>query len=131
MKWIRNGITMFSSVIRPMSTFLENVYTRAGKRTRISVAKVSLEFLNWSEEQDESIDKCKIALENQITLVHRDASKRLCVFTDESKLIWSGVATQVPQEYIPKPFKDQRHETLCFISGAFAKAELRWATFEK
>lgn len=131
MKWMRNGIPNFSSIIRPLSVFLEKVYKRAGKRTRLAVAKVSLASFGWSQTEQDSFSECKVALENQVTLAHRDPSKQLCVFTDASELLWSGVVTQVPAQDLNKGYADQRHEPMCFLSSSFTNAELRWATIEK
>lgn len=131
MQWMRNGIPKFSTLIRPLSLLLEEVYKTVGKRTRLAAGKLPLSSSHWGQPESDAFDLCKQALENQVTLTHRDLSKRLCVFTDASELLWSGIVTQVPFGDLAKPFVDQRHAPLCFLSGQFTNAELRWATIEK
>lgn len=128
---MRSAIPSFSTIIRPLSDLLESVYQTAGKRTRLSVAKVSLANTGWSAEHDMAFRACKEALQYQVTLAHVDFSKRLCVFTDASELHWSGVVTQIPLADLSSAAAYQRHEPLDFLSGHFRGPELRWSTLEK
>lgn len=84
---MRNAIREFSFIIRPLSAFSECVYNRVGKPTRWGVAKISLAYLNWRPTEYDSFDKCKVALQNQVTLAHRDKLKRLLGYTDASDLL--------------------------------------------
>lgn len=130
MQWMRSGIPMFSTIIRPLSELLEAVYQLAGKRTKRAVSTISLDKI-WTTEHNNAFEQCKQALINQITLVHRNTALRLCVYTDASDLNWSGLVTQVPHEDLPLDHEHQRHEPMAFLSGAFAGAQLRWSTLEK
>ena len=66
-----------------------------------------------------------------LTLAHPNSSKILCFFTDASDKHWSGVLTQIPPSDLDKPFAEQNHEPLAFVSGSFTGSSLRWSTFEK
>lgn len=81
MQWMGSIIRLFSTIISPISSFLEKVYRRAGKRTRLAVANVSLVSFGWGAAEDISFHNCNDALENQGILAGRDESKRLCVYT--------------------------------------------------
>lgn len=131
MQWMRSAIPEFSKVISPLATFLEKVYTAAGKRTRLAVSKIRLQSLSWAEDQENAFRACKRALECQVRLAHVDYTKRLCVFTDASDLLWAGVITQVPVSDIPYAVSEQQHEPLPFFSGHFGRSKLRWSTLEK
>lgn len=131
MQWMRNAIPNFSNLVRPLMELLEIVYERAGKRTKISSAKIKLSEIGWSQEHRLVFEQCKAALANQVTLAHRDVSKRLCVYTDACDTVWSGVITQVPYEDLTNRHDDQRHEPLAFLSGHFSGSQLRWSIIEK
>lgn len=131
MQWMRSAIPAFSVVIRPLSEFLEKVYNATGKRTRQAAARILLSTLDWGKTEQDAFDRCKAAVEQQVTLAHRDISRRLCVYTDASDLIWSGIVTQVPPEDLSLPHVDQRHQPLSFLSGHFTGPQLGWSTLEK
>lgn len=71
------------------------------------------------------------AVEHQVTLAHRDANQRLCVYTDASDFLRSGIVTQVPPIDISKPYAKQRHQPLAFLSGHFSGPQIRWSILEK
>ena len=74
---------------------------------------------------------CKHALAEQVTLSHRDDGKRLCVYTDASDSVWSGIVTQVPYEELKNAHEKQRHEPLAFLSGRFNSVQFGWSILEK
>ena len=95
-QWVKNCIKQFSTLVDPLHTFMERVYDQAGKRTKRAVTRIQLSSLGWGTIQQEAFENCKAALIQQVTLAHRDHSKRMCVYTDASDLSWSGIFTQVP-----------------------------------
>lgn len=109
---------------------MENVYAHAGKRTKRAVARIQLTAFGWSSEQLDTFESCKNALANQVTLSHRDGSQRLCVYTDASDTVWSGIVTQVPIEDISKPHSEQSHSALAFLSGRFNATQLGRSVLE-
>ena len=102
---------------------MERVYNQAGKRTKRAVSRVQLQPLGWGSEEDKAFQVCKDALAHQVTLAHRDKTKRLCEYTDASDTVWSGIVTQVPLVDLSKPHEAQRHEPLGFLSGRFTTTE--------
>lgn len=131
MQWMRNEMPSFSSIIRPFAEFLEKVYQHTGRRTKRSVASVQLSKIGWSQIEEDAFVNCKQALEQQVTLAHRDVDQRLCVYTDASNNLWLGIATQVPPSDLVKTHIDQRHSLLAFLSGHFTGPQLGWSTLEK
>lgn len=131
MQWMRSAIPTFTTIIRPLSDFLEIVYDNAGKRTKLAVTRVQLRNIGWGKAEDDAFENCKQALEHQTTLAHRNDSCRLCVYTDACDLVWSGIVTQVPPSDISKTHDDQRHQPLAFLSGRFTGPQLGWSTLEK
>eukprot|EP00171_Calliarthron_tuberculosum_P003723 IDg3723t1 len=123
--------TALAELISPLQDFLEKVYTKAGKRTKRAVARVRLSSLGWSKLEQEAFTACKQALQQQVMLSHRDTSQRLCIFTDACDSIWSGIATQIPNEDTTNPYEEQRHSPLAFLSGRFTWTQLRWSVLEK
>jgi len=131
LQWVKNAIPQFTELIKPLHDFMEQVYVRAGKHTRQAVARFKLSTLGWNTAQRNAFEQCKAALAKQVTLSHRDDSKRLCVYTDASDIAWSGIVTQVPHTDLPNPHRNQRHEPLAFLSGKFDATQLGWSTLEK
>lgn len=93
LQWVETAVPNFSTLVGPLHTFMEKVYSKAGSRTKRAVAKFSLAALEWSEVERTAFEKCTSALKNQVTLAHRDDAKRLCIFTDASDSFWSGILT--------------------------------------
>ena len=131
MQWMRSAIPTFSTIIRPLSDFMETVYAKAGSRKKSAVNRLTLTTAGWSQVETDAFDSAKHALEHQVTLAHRDDTRRLCVYTDASDHLWSGMVTQVPPEDLRKPHVDQRHQPLCFLSGHFQGSSFGWSTLEK
>ena len=128
---MRNAIPNFTTLIRPIHELMEKVYARSGQRTKRSITRINLSDLGWNQDHLDTFDKCKSALQHQVTLAHYDDTKRICVYTDASDICWSGIVTQIPPENINLDHKDQRHQPLAFLSGNFVNAERRWSTLEK
>jgi len=131
LQWMKTGIPEFNRLIEPLHAIMEEVYTRAGKRTKVRVARVTLADAGWTNSHTITFQACKEALAAQVKLAHRDFSKRLCVFTDASDSVWSGVITQIPLSDINLPHNEKRHQPLAFLSGKFDATQLRWSTLEK
>ena len=110
---------------------MEQVYDRTGKRTKRAVSRYQLTAFGWNSAQRDAFEACKTALADQVTPSHRDETQRLCVYTDASDTVWSGIFTQVPREDLSKPHSEQCHQPLAFLSGRFNKTQLGWAIIEK
>lgn len=54
-------------------------------------------------------------------MAHVDYIKRLCVCTDASNLLWSGIVTQVPITEIPYSILEQNQKHSAFLSGHFSE----------
>jgi RNase H-like domain found in reverse transcriptase len=66
-----------------------------------------------------------------MTTAHPDPKQRICVFTDASDSIYSGIITQVPEHHLDLPVHDQQHQPLAFTSGRFRGSQERWTIPEK
>lgn len=71
------------------------------------------------------------ALARQVTFAHRNTDKQLCIYTDTSDTVWSGVVFQISQWNMVKSHQEQRHEPLGFLSGRFNLTQLGWSVLEK
>lgn len=131
LQWVKNGIPNFSALVAHLHEFMEKFYEHVGKRTKRAVANVQLTNLCWSHTQRTKFENCKTALAYQVTLSHRDRSKRLCVYTDASDHVWSGIFTKVPLRDTSKPHVEQRHDPLAFLSGRFNTTQYGWSILEK
>lgn len=72
----------------------------------------------------------KNSLEHEFTLSDRNHEICLCVYTDASDLLSSGIVALVPSEDLSQPQADQRHKPLEFLSVHFTGAQLGWSPLE-
>lgn len=92
---------------------------------------MSLDKLGWIPHFTEAFDAFKKSIAKRVTLAHRDESKRLFIYNDDSDTHWSGIVTQVPFDDISVAHQDQAHDPLAFHSGRFSPTQLGWSKLEK
>ena len=131
MQWLRTAIPQFAALVAPLHAMLEKAYHINSSRTKRLAARIHLSSIGWGPSECQAFDACKHAIRNQITLAHRDYTKRLCLFTDASDTIWAAFLSQVPPSALHLPVDQQPHEPLAFLSGRFNDTQLRWSTLEK
>jgi RNase H-like domain found in reverse transcriptase len=61
-----------------------------------------------------------------MTTAHPDPKQRVCLFTDASVALYSGIITQVPEHHLDLPVHDQQHQPLAFTYGRFRGSQERW-----
>ena len=108
LQWVKNEIPNSTDTIQPLHILMERGYTQAGKRNKRAVARIQLVAIGWGASEFSVFEKCKHALAHQVTLAHRKAEMRLCLYTDASDNAWSGMFTQVLREDLVKPHSEQR-----------------------
>ena len=132
LNWMRGAIPNFAEIVAPLNVSLEQAYDIAGGRTKKKVSSVLLRRVDWGAAQKTSFQNCIAALQNAVTLSHRDETLRLCVFTDASDSHWASVVTQVPPEDLHhRVVMEQRHQPLAFLSGSFKGATSKWSVTDK
>ena len=116
---LKNGIPQFFDIVKQLQDFMKLIYARAGKTTKRSVSGLQLTLYSWGTKEMDAFEACKTSLVHQVNLSHRDDKKRLCVYTNASDTVWSGIVTQVLQEDLSKKHLNQHREPLGFLSGRF------------
>lgn len=128
--WMRTSIPEYSKKISPLHELMECCYKKAGKRTKRSVAKISLVGL-WGAKHDDAICNVKNHLAHAVSLAHPKDNRDLCLFTDASDAHWAAVLTQVEKTQFSLAVVEQDHEPLAFLSGFFKGHAARWSIVEK
>jgi len=131
LQWMATAIPDFTHRIEPFRVILEEAYKISGARTKKSVQRIPLSTLSWGTEEETLFREFQLNLQEIVKLSHRDTTKTLCIYTDASDEFWSAVATQCLPDELSKCEKEQRHEPLAFLGGAFRGAQERWSTYEK
>jgi hypothetical protein len=126
--WVRSSIPMFSKEISPLQALLQKYTCEAGSMKANVLRKFNID---WNEDHNNCFFKIKSLLSNQVKLVHLDSTQQLCLFTDASDAFYGIVLTQIPENDVEKPFEEQLHSPLAFLSGKFTKSQLNWSTIEK
>lgn len=63
--------------------------------------------------------------------MHREESKRLCLYIDANDSHCSGFLTQVPRVNLFLPYSHELHEPLAFFSGCPSGAKMVFSTLKK
>ena len=131
LQWIRTTIPNFSELVQPLRVILNKAFVSTARRSKRNAARILLKTVQWGHIEEECFEKCKQAVKSQVLLVHRDNTKRLCLFTDASDTGWAGILTQIPANQVGTDHEIQDHQPLAFLSGHFNETQLSWATVEK
>ena len=87
--WMRNAIPEFAKTIAPLQALMESAYSKAGKRTKQSVRKISIAD-SWGEEHTRAFDTIKAQLAAAVKLAHPRSECTMCLFTDASCLLYTS-----------------------------------------
>ena len=128
--WMRTSIPEYSKRIEPLHTLMEQVYKKAGRRTKRAVSKVSLTEL-WGRHHDVAFADIKQQLPQSTTLFVPKDGHQLCLFTDASEDQWAAVLTQIPEEQSKRDINEQEHEPLSFLSRSFTGSAAKCSVPEK
>lgn len=110
---------------------MEEKIDESGKRTKQAAAEGNLQNPGWSSAKIDALKRCKLALEQQVTVCHLDPEKRSCGYTDASEIIWSDIVAEALSPDLPKACSKQEHAPLAFLSGHLSGSELGGSTVEK
>ena len=81
----------------------------------------------WTEKCEKSFNNLRILLMQDPILKYPDPEQPYVLFTDASKIGWSGVLTQHYAERDARP----RYHPVCYVSGLFRGSQLNWAALTK
>jgi RNase H-like domain found in reverse transcriptase len=105
---------------------------RAARRRSLGITSTVYAILttaaNAREKAFRSLQEDILTL---MSTAHPDPSKLVCVFTDASDALYSGMITQVLECHLDLPVHDQQHQPLAFTSGRFRGSQERWTIPEK
>ena len=128
--WMRSSIPAYAETIAPLHELMEQAYKKAGKRTKHAVRKISLAS-DWGANHDAAFDSIIKQLAAKVKIAHPKPDHITCLFTDASDTHWAAILTQFPSSERRQPIEDQKHEPLCFLSGAFKGSSANWSVPEK
>lgn len=122
--------TELSLTIRSVIDLLKQLYVHVGKHTRLPEELFSVRGVGRDNEDDNTSCLGHVVLEHQVTLVHIDAQKRLCVYR-EVDIFWLVVVSQNPIYNVSLLRIVLSQKPLAILSGYFTDFLLRWSTKEK
>ena len=85
---------------------------------------------NWTDRCQKSFEHLRSLLMQHPILKYPDQEKPYMLFTDASKIGWSGVLTQPywqGGEDSPSTRKKPKYHPVCYVSGLFRGSQLNWA----
>ena len=75
---------------------VEKAYKKAGRRNKSAINPMELKSLGWVAEHKTSFDNLKSLLCDAIKLSFPNLNHAICVHTDASNRLWSGIVTHTP-----------------------------------
>ena len=87
----------------------------------------------WTEKCQKSFDNLRQLLMQHPILKYPDQTKPYVLFTDASKIGWSGVLTQPYTEQSESSGRSRKpkYHPVCYVSGLFRGSQLNWAALTK
>ena len=130
--WIRTSIPRYSELIAPLQQLLTDALASIAAMDKpTNPKKVLLGTVGWIQIHTDTFTAINRAVAKSTSLAYPEEDKVLCVFTDASDLHWAGIVTQTSPEELTKPYLEQSHQPLAFLSGSFTGSQLHWPTIEK
>lgn len=77
--------------------------------------------IGWKETHVLAFNQDKMSLFNAVELSHREPAKIICVHTDPSDRLWSGIVTQCDTTMLEKPKLEQNHQPQAFPEAIFSQ----------
>jgi RNase H-like domain found in reverse transcriptase len=110
--------------VAPLQAVLAKVFEGKSRRTKKAAAAVSLLHL-WGPEEQAAFKDLQAAIIKSMKLAFPDPDKRICVLMDASDRVYDGVVTQIREDQLDLPMKEQDHRPLAPLSGDFKSAQQR------
>ncbi len=131
LNWMRSSIPRFAEMVHPLQDLLLSASREAKSLKKTILKRVPLGKIGWNESHSSCFQSIKTTLCELMTLSHPMDGWLRFLFPDASDQFWSIFLTQIPPDDISKPYEDQRHEPLAFISGQFKDSQIHWPIIEK
>ena len=115
--YYRKFIPRFADISRPLTLLTRH----------------DVEF-DWTDRCQKSFEHLRALLMQHPILKYPDQEKPYMLFTDASKIGWSGVLTQPywqGGEDSPSTGKKPKYHPVCYVSGLFRGSQLNWAALTK
>ena len=128
---MRDHLPEYTGRTAVLNDLLNRGLASAPRRNKKAAQKLVLTELGWDSACDRAWEDCRLMLQEAVTLAHPDPTLEVCVFSDASHTHWGAVITQVPAEQMQLPLREQVHQPLIFLSGAFRGSSLKWPIIDK
>jgi transposase InsO family protein len=129
--WLRPSIPAYAELVEPLQALLNDTLSQESAFPHRNPKNRPIDPKRWVAEGQQRFKQINQAIANSVCLSYPDPNKIVCVFTDASDLHWAGIVTQTTTAELSRPFSEQVHEPLAFVSGSFRGSQLNWPTVEK
>ena len=117
--WLHLHLPMLAEVVSPLRDLLESLLRGVTRWNKRAASSKAISKARWEDTCENAWKKCKLLLQECVTLAQPRENCSVMVFTDASDLHWGGMITQVPDEELSAHHGDpatMRHEPLPFLS---------------
>jgi hypothetical protein len=104
---------------------------KATKRNMKAAESVELTGDLWTPAIEEAWNNAKLMLKDVTTMAHPDPHMDKVLFCDACDTGWGAILTQRPVTHRDKPWADQLHEPLAFLSKAWDTAAAKYSTTDQ
>jgi hypothetical protein len=103
---MRSAIPNYSKRVAPRQAALAQVFEGISCKKKKAAAAVSLQHL-WVPEEQAAFKSLQAAIMESMTLTFSDPDVRICVVTDASDRVYARLVTQIHEEQLDLPMKEQ------------------------
>jgi RNase H-like domain found in reverse transcriptase len=119
--WMRSAIPNYPKRVAPLRAALEKVFEGKSRRK----LQPQCRCYTFGDQRSKRLSKIYKQL-SWIQWRWHSRPKGICILTDTSDRLYSGLLTQIDEEQLDLPMEEQDHQPLAFLSGEFKGAQLRW-----
>ena len=129
--WLAPTIPRLAEHVAPLRAMLQRIQAARGSLKNKALVGTKLVDFGWDAQMDDVWDTFLVAIARAASLQTYDADLELCLFTDASDAHFASVVTQCSSAELLKPFSEQQHLPLFFLSGSFKGPQLNWHVSSK
>lgn len=128
--WLSTHLPGLRAALQPLQE-LETALMDGAKRRTKAVASAIMIDRHWSEAHDSAFEEIKRLLREASENYLPTGADRLALFTDASRLAWSGVLLAFSQDQLHVAATLRDYRIVAWVGGCFTGAELSYGIPEK
>ena len=128
--WLATHLPHLREVMAPIQALETKMMAGATRRTKGVAARMVLGD-EWTDECQQAFDEVKRLLVEHAENYLPQHTDRLALFTDASRLAWSGVLMAFDESQLAQAVDKRDYRVVSWVGGCFKRAEISYSVPEK